>query len=174
MSYIDVDRARAGQDSFSTSELVARLSSRDGVTRMRARRALVGLGPSATEELTAVLADPRVQVRWEATKALSEIADPATADALVKMLRDEDFGVRWLAAEGLARLGRDGLVPLLEVLSRQLVSERFRAGAHHVIHAQLEGSDGEIVRPVLDALGGFTPRESAPVAARRALAALER
>jgi HEAT repeat protein len=174
MSYTDVDRVRVGLDTTSIGALVARLSSKDGVTRLRARRALVSLGPPATEELTAVLADPRVQVRWEATKALSEIADPGAAGALVKMLRDEDFGVRWLAAEGLVRLGRDGLVPLLEALSGRLTSERFRAGAHHVIHGQLEGSDGEILRPVLEALGGFAARESAPVAARQALAALER
>jgi HEAT repeat protein len=174
MSYTDVNRARVGQELSSKESLVARLSSKDGVTRMRARRALVSLGPSATEELTAVIGDPRVQVRWEATKALAEIADPEAAGALVRLLRDEDFGVRWLAAEGLVRLRRDGLIPLLEILSRQLVSERFRAGAHHVIHGQMEGSDGEILRPILEALSGFAARESAPLAARRALAALER
>lgn len=155
------------------SELVARLSSKHGVTRIRARESLVGLGSAATSELLTALADPRVQVRWEAAKALAEIADPRSADTLVETLRDEDFGVRWLAAEGLIRLGRKGLVPLLEALARGLVSERFRAGAHHVIHVQLEGRDSETLRPVFDALSSFAPRVSTPLAARRALAALE-
>jgi HEAT repeat protein len=174
MSVSDVDNAKAANDLSSTAALVAQLSSKDGMTRMRARAALVHLGPAATADLTAALADPRVQVRWEATKALVQIADPGAAEALLRMLRDEDFGVRWLAAEGLIALGREGLIPLLESLSRRLLSERFREGCHHVIHAQLEGGDAEVLRPVLEALTGFAARESAPMAARRALAALKR
>jgi len=173
MSYSDADRAKVGKDSPLITALVTLLSSKNSVARVRARAELVRLRSAATPELVKVLADPRVQVRWEATKALAQIADAQTASALVKTLRDEDFGVRWLAAEGLVRLGRDGLIPLLEALSKRLVSERFRAGAHHVIHAQLEGSDGETLRPVLEALSGCAARESAPLAARRALAALE-
>lgn len=174
MSFSDVDQVKAVRDLPSLATLVARLSSKDGVTRMHARETLVDLGRQATPELVKSLADPRVQVRWEATKALVEIADPGAAGALILALKDDDFGVRWLAAEGLVRLGRDGLIPLLETLSRRLVSERFRAGAHHVVHAHMEGDWGETLRPVLEALSGFAARESAPVAARRALAALEK
>ena len=174
MSFSDVGQAKAAPGSPSLAALIGKLSSKDGVTRMHARETLVDLGRKATAELVKSLTDPRVQVRWEATKALAEIADSGAASALILALRDDDFGVRWLAADGLVRLGRDGLIPVLVTLSRRLVSERFRAGAHHVIHAHMEGSWGEILRPVLEALGGFTARESAPVAARQALAALER
>lgn len=170
MSLSDVEQVDTAQANPSPGVLIAKLSSKDGVTRMHARKMLVELGPAATPELVKWLSDPRVQLRWEATKALAEIADPEAAGALIVELKDEDFGVRWLAAEGLVRLGPDGLIPLLEALSRRLVSERFRAGAHHVIHAQMEGSLGDVLRPVLEALSGFAARESAPVAARRALA----
>jgi HEAT repeat protein len=172
MSYSDVDEVQTMSELPSLGALVSGLSSKDGVTRVRARHALVHLGSRATPELAKLLSDPRVQLRWEATKALAEIADPESAGTLIRALRDEDFGVRWLAAEGLVALGRDGLIPLLEALSGRLVSERFRAGAHHVIHAHMRGERAELLRPVLEALSGFTARESAPVAARRALAAL--
>lgn len=174
MSLNNAEQIESMQDVPSLGALTARLSSKDGVTRMHARESLVEFGAEATSELVRLLVDPRVQLRWEATKALVEIADPESAGALLRVLRDEDFGVRWLAAEGLVRLGHDGLIPLLEALSRRLVSERFRAGAHHVISAQVDGRMGEILRPVLEALSGFAARESAPLAARRALAALDR
>lgn len=170
MSLSDIEQVDAAEATTSVNALIARLSSKDGLMRMRARKMLVGLGPEATPDLVSSLSDPRVQLRWEATKALAEIGDPESAGALIVALKDEDFGVRWLAAEGLVRLGRAGLIPLLEALSRRLVSERFRAGAHHVIRSQLEGSMGETLRPVLEALSGFAARESAPLAARRALA----
>lgn len=173
MSFRKVAQAKEMRNATPTADLVAQLSSEHGALRTQARAELVRLGSAATADLLAALADPRVQVRWEATKALAEIADPESAEALVQTLRDEDFGVRWLASEGLIRLGREGLIPLLEALARGLVSERFRAGAHHVIRAQLKGRDGETLRPVYEALGGFAPRVSAPLAARRALAALE-
>ena len=40
-------------------------------------------------------------------QAIGGIADPIAASALVSALDDPDGDVRWLAAEGLAALGRD-------------------------------------------------------------------
>jgi hypothetical protein len=56
------------------------------------------------------------RTRWEAAKALSEIADPLAATALVNALEDDDADIRWVASEGLTALGRDGLEPLLAAL----------------------------------------------------------
>jgi HEAT repeat protein len=173
MSHTDVEQANILTDARLIRPLIAKLASKDGLTRIRARAALTGLGSAATAALVLALLDSRVQVRWESAKTLAEIADPAAALALVRALGDEDFGVRWLAAEGLVKLGRAGLVPLLEQLARRLVSEPFREAAHHVIHAQVEGSYGEALRPVLEALGGFAAKESVPFAAQQALTALE-
>jgi HEAT repeat protein len=93
------------------------LSGQDWAACHDARGRLVRLGDAAVGPVSTLLADPLEQVRWEAAKVLSEISSPRAAPALVLTLTDESsFGVRWVAAEGLIRLGRDGLWPLLESL----------------------------------------------------------
>ena len=54
-----------------------------------------------------ILPHRKPHVRWEAAKALCGIADPLAAAALVNAFDDRDGDVRWLAAEGVAALGRE-------------------------------------------------------------------
>ena len=76
-------------------ELVAALASDDPVLRERSREALVAAATcDVTRELVGELTDPRQHVRWEAAKALSAIADPISAPALVDALDDDDDDVR--------------------------------------------------------------------------------
>ena len=67
------------------------------------------LGKPAVPSLIQLLSHRKPHVRWEAAKALGGIADPIAAFALVNAQKDRDGDVRWLAAEGLAALGRDAL-----------------------------------------------------------------
>ena len=97
-------------------ELIAALASPSPVARRKAREALVALGKPAVPSLIQLLSHRKPHVRWEAAKALGGIADPIAAFALVNALKDRDGDVRWLAAEGLAALGRDALHPLLAAL----------------------------------------------------------
>ncbi len=113
--------------------LIADLASDHGLTRQRARESLAAIGQPAVAPLIAALADSKRQVRWEAVKALGEIGDPAAASALVSALEDEGSGIRWLAAEGLIAIGREGLKPLLQALVHYSDSEWLREGAHHVL-----------------------------------------
>jgi HEAT repeat protein len=75
-----------------------------------------------------MLNDPDHEVRWEAAKALGEIADPWSAPALEETLMDAGFDIRWLAAEGLIALGRAGLKPLLATLLKKADSVYLREG----------------------------------------------
>jgi HEAT repeat protein len=99
--------------SSDIASLVSALADGDGSIRQQAREALVQVGPPAVPALAAALGSHQAQVRWEAAKALHDLADPASAGALVTALEDQSFDVRWLAAEGLALLGRKALEPLL-------------------------------------------------------------
>ena len=149
--------------------LLPRLANPNGLARQRARESLVALGTSAVPALTTALSNPNWRVRWEAAKALTEIADPTAADALVATMEDERPGVRWIASEGVIALGYRGLVPLLQALIRKADSAWFRVGAHHVLRA-LEGCGMDrYVQPVLKALSAPEPSMEVPLVAEEAL-----
>jgi len=159
----------AGAQGAVIASLMRDLASRDGVVRQRAREKLVGIGKPAVPALTERLWATGSQLRWEAGKALIEIADGRAARALVACLEDKDAGTRWVAAEALIALKRNALVPLLEALIDQSDSVWIREGAHHVLHELAEGELREILCPVLAALEGPAPDTVAPVFAAEAL-----
>jgi HEAT repeat protein len=151
------------------SRLVAALSSSDGITRQHAREALVTVGHPAVGPLIALLDSRHDHERWEAAKALSEIGDPSSAEALVKTLEDPDAGVRWLAGEGLIRLRKAGLPALYRALIARPGSVWLREGAHHVLHALAKAGLADRVSGVLAALEDIEPEAAVPAAARKAL-----
>ncbi len=108
-------------------------------------------------------------MRWEAAKALSEMADLSTVEPLLAAMDDEKPEIRWLAAEGLSAIGRAAIGPLLLALVEKADQPHFRAGAHFVLRTLEErGIDGDIAL-VLDALEGIQPSIEAPLAAEEAL-----
>ena len=110
------------------------LGSRNGMQRQKARLALVSIGEPAIDILAELSIHPQLIVRWEAVKALSQIKDPVTAPLLINALEDEYDAIRWLAAEGLIALGKQGLVSLLQVLTTAKLTIFLREGAHHVLN----------------------------------------
>ena len=114
--------------------LAADLASLSPAARRKARKALVAIGKLSVPSLIRLLSHRKPLVRWEGAKSLCGIADPLAASALVNALDDRDGDVRWLAAEGLAVLGRESLQPLLAALIQRAESCWFCEGAHHVCH----------------------------------------
>lgn len=84
--------------------------------------------------------------------------DPAAASALVRVLEDDDFGVRWLAADALIGLGVHGLEPLLKALLHNPDSGRLREAAHHVVRVLYSrgGTLGHKLRDLEEALNAVT------------------
>jgi HEAT repeat protein len=161
------------QDSTNLAAIetmVAALASDDEGERQDARHSLVEIGEPAVAALIEAMADPSDDLSWQAAKTLNQIGSPAAGPALVKALEDEDFGVRWLAAEGLIGLKREGLVPLLEALESRSDSVWLREGAHHVLFTLFEEGLAAEVQPVLAALDGVEPSLEVPWDARIALA----
>jgi HEAT repeat protein len=165
--------AIADKQEGRVPSFVADLASPDPVVRRKARGALVAMGEPAVPSLIQLLSHRRPHVRWEAAKALCGIADPIAASALVNALDDRDGDVRWLAAQGLAALGREGLQPLLAALLQRAQSCSFCESAHHVCHTLVKRKKlGPILRPLLAALKESELEVAVPPAAYAALARL--
>ncbi len=168
--------ARAVSSKDDITALIGGLAMKDAVGRQMARARLVSLGASAVPALIECLTDRRRLLRWEAAKALGDIADPAAAGVLLRSFDDKDTDVRWLAAMGLAALGLDGLRPLLFALQARPDSIWLREGAHHVCH-KLGGRSlrfAALVHPLQTALDRAEPETAVPLAAYAVLAELQK
>jgi HEAT repeat protein len=149
-----------------TKTLVADLASHNDSVRVKARHSLVAMGKAAVPLLTQALKGENSLTKWEAAKALGEIGDPSTASTLVEALEDEEFDVRWLAAEGLSKMNIKALKPLLQALEKRADSFFLQEGAHHVLHDLAKGPLRKFLAPVLAALEGLEPGEEVPWVAR--------
>jgi HEAT repeat protein len=149
--------------------LIAELSNKDGIERVKARRRLIGYKAQAVVPLIKILTDKNDWVRWEAAKALSQIGNPESIQALLDALNDKSFEVRWLAAEGLIRIGRKSVIPSLKALTTHSDSYWLREGIYHVLHDINKGSLAKAVQPVLAVLEGPEPSLVTPLTAKTAL-----
>jgi len=156
------------------SSLMSRLRDKDGQVREKARLSLVYIGEPAVAPLIDALSDRRKNLRWEAARALSDIASSTAVPALVTALQDKDFDVRWLAAQGLIAIGCEAVVPLLEALLEYSDSVWLRQGAHHVLHDLEDDELEKILEPVMAALESLDPEVEVPLAAKVALYSLTR
>ena len=167
--------ASIGQATKPTvKSLIIMLASDDGIVRVKARRQLVAYKARAVSPLIEILSDNRHWVRWEAAKALSQIANQRSIQALLEALSDREFDVRWLAAEGLIRIGQKSIVPVLRSLVEHSDSHWLREGIHHVLHDMNKGDLDKVLQPVLLALEGSKPSLVVPLTARAALNALKK
>ncbi len=141
--------------SDRVEELLTRLGDGDGGVRLRARETLVAIGEPAVPSLVELLGSPEVRLRWEATKALTEIPDPAAIPGLVSLLADDESGIRWLAAVGLIQVGCRSVPPVLQALTVGAESKGLRGASHHIFHdlSERNGVAREILQPVLAVLG---------------------
>ncbi len=166
--------------------MVVQLGSKDGVTRERARHALVEMGPRPVELLLQALKHRKRRVRFEAAMCLRDIADRRAIEGFVEALGDRVFEVRWVAAEGLIVLGRPSVPAVLHALMERSDSIWLREGCHHVL-SHFAGLDlhstyhtehhsawvdfdlRDVLTPVVQALDRSGSSSGAPVAAVRAM-----
>ena len=157
------------KDAEMIDHLINDLASYDDSKRKSARDSLTAIGKRAIPRLVEVLKDRNDLARLEATKALAEIGDSEAAPALVKTLEDEEFGIRWTAAEGLAGMRIEGLRALFLALEQKPDEDLLREGAHHVLYFLARGDLKRYVTPVMAALEGPAPIAQTLVAAYRAM-----
>lgn len=117
----------------NVEELIADLSNPEGIIRQKARYELVKMGNPALDYLVELQGAKKHLARWEAVKAISEIGTSDSIPILINALEDEEFDVRWLAAEGLIELGHKSVYPLLKVFISNKESIHLKEGVHHVL-----------------------------------------
>jgi HEAT repeat protein len=151
--------------------LVQQLSADSPTVRTWARDTLVIVGEKTLPALVNLLDSHDAHVRWEAVKAMAEIAGPESTSDFLRMLDDPEPGVRWLAATGLVNLGYSSVPAVLRLLAARSVSKSVRAGAHHVLHDLSKRNTvlRDILKPVMEALGEADPQAVVPAKAAQAL-----
>ena len=115
-----------------TKKLIELLGSDEGLERKKARESLVAKGKDIINIMGELLSNPEHIYRWEAVKTLEEIGDIDAIPHFIQALEDDKSDVRWIAAEGLIKLGRKSVKPLLNALIEKSDSVFILAGAHHV------------------------------------------
>ncbi len=168
---------RGGEGDHSTigeamRSLMAQIRSDDGMTREKARNALVAIGGPAIASLgKALRASDAAQLRWEAVKALGAIGDKRSIPVLVAALGDRDRDVSWLAAEGLAKYGTAAWRPILRALAGgSSDSALFRRGAHQVFARQAPDGFEDLLVPLRKDLESNSVKGAASVDALALLA----
>ena len=110
---------KSPQNHTDLDDLISELSNSDPSRRRKARYELIVQGDAAVLLLNqTLLTSFSKNARKEAAKALGEIGNSDAVYALIKALEDQNFEVRWDAAEGLIALGNTCLIPLCHELIR--------------------------------------------------------
>ncbi|HSD85782.1 MAG TPA: HEAT repeat domain-containing protein [Anaerolineae bacterium] len=130
----------------------------------------------SSAQALAILDDYReaAEVREAAIRYLADRATPAVIAHLVRALQDDDFGVRWEAANRLAQLGEPALLEVLKALTdpQRVDDPRLRDSAYHILHvthAKMTVSTDKL----LEALKGPAAEIASLVAAYWVLRALK-
>jgi len=142
---VEVTDALARIGEASVEPLIATLSDEESDVRLASARTLGEIGdPRAIEPLSRTLKDPHEEVRRTAADALGKfgpptvelligalrervvpcdvirslgrIGDPRAVEPLISALRDDDWAVRFAAAEALGKLGQPAMAPLVATL----------------------------------------------------------
>ncbi len=86
------------------------------------------------DQAIAVLQDPNALelTRNDAIHFLEEDGSEKAIDALISVLSDDDFGVRWAAADALAKLGAKAAPAVLRAILSPDSDDRVRETAIHI------------------------------------------
>ncbi|HDL18323.1 MAG TPA: HEAT repeat domain-containing protein [Bacteroidetes bacterium] len=160
------------------------LGGENGLNRQEARKVFVSRGTDAVDYLAEaiIIANHNEKLanfgvspghlKWEALKALVEIANPSSTPLFLDAMKDEDNSIRWLAAEGFSALQNDGLKYLLDALIKSPDSLFLRRGAHHVLSTFIQLRKIPGMRELLNELKNPVEDERIPLSAKKVLEAI--
>ena len=114
------------------------LDSKNYVKKLAARSTLVGMGKSIISKIHKLLSSENGLLRMEAAKIVELIADRRSIPFLINLLNDKEFEIRWIAAEGLIKIGRPVILPLLKSIRDGKSSYILNKGAHHILLSLLK------------------------------------
>jgi len=129
-----MDSTTANPEDLEIKQLLNALGSEDGMERKKARKKLVAKGTDMIDYLMELVHHPKHIYRWEALKTMEEIRDVSCIPLFIEALEDDESDIRWIAAEGLIKLGIQSIRPILKALVEKPASTFTLAGAHHVFY----------------------------------------
>jgi HEAT repeat protein len=153
------------KDERGGMALAAALASDDEEVHWAASQALRALKAAALPALIQTLKAPNPHVRWHAVCGLGDIGDVRAAGNLAEALWDDDFSVRWAAAEALTKLGALVVPEILRRLAHRVLTEDVCQAAYHALRPLAPGVNHNRLQPLLGALRGRqAPNEAPPIA----------
>jgi len=90
------------------------LDTKNFSKKLSARTSLVKMGKTIISQMHKLLDSENDSLRMEAAKIIELIADRRSIPLLINLLDDPKFDIRWIAAEGLIKIGRRSILPLLK------------------------------------------------------------
>jgi HEAT repeat protein len=146
------------------------LDENDFSKKHNARTTLVRIGKRIIPHLHKLLTSKNELLRMEAAKILELIADKRTIPKFILLLDDEEFDIRWIAGEGLIKIGRQSIIPLLKSIRDGKSSYFHNKASHHVLVSLLSKDEKENLNSFLESLDDFHELgEISPTEASRAL-----
>jgi len=146
------------------------LDTKSSVNKLAARNKLVKMGKTIIPQMHKLLSSENDLLRMEAAKIIELIADKRSIHSLINMLDDKEFEIRWIAAEGLIKIGRQSILPLIKSIRDGDNSYFHSKGAHHVLNSLLNESEKKKLKPLLLSLDNSGEvGETAPIEASKAL-----
>src|SRR5664279_4443721 len=153
-----------------TSLIKESLDSKNSVKKLATRSTLVEMGKSITPKLHKLLNSENGLLRMEAAKIVELIADRRSIPFLINLLDDKEFEIRWIAAEGLIKIGRPAILPLLKSIRNGKSTYILNKGAHHVLLSILKEDEKNKLTTLLLSLDDAQELgETSPVEASEAI-----
>jgi HEAT repeat protein len=166
----DIDKGLKGLPDNLISLIKELLYSTNSVKKLAARSELVRMGKIIIPQLHMLLDSKNGLLRMEAAKIVELIADKKSIPFFINLLDDKVFEIRWIAAEGLIKIGRRSLLPLLKSIRDGKSSLIFNEGAHHILQSLLKKAEKTKLKSLLLSLDNSRELgETAPVEASIAI-----
>lgn len=146
------------------------LDTKNSGKKLAARNTLVRMGKTIIPQLHRLLDSENGLLRMEAAKIVELIADRKSIPFLINLLDDKEFEIRWIAAEGLIKIGRPAILPLLKSIRDGKSSFILNKGAHHILLSILkEDEKNKLTKLLLSLDDAQELGETAPVEASEAI-----
>jgi HEAT repeat protein len=121
------------QNFYALSNIVNDLFSKNYLLRRKAREEMLDIGEPGLNYLIQLANSHDESIRWEAIKLIEQIGNDDIISVLIDALEDNEFSIRWLASEGIIKMGKYAINPLLESLTRKQSSRYLKRGVHHIL-----------------------------------------
>lgn len=164
--YPEIDKILNDTPVYQVNLIKSSLDNTNFNTKVRSRKTLVKMGKSILPMMHKLIRAKEVPLRLEASKIIELIADRISIPVLIDLLDDTEFDIRWIAGEGLIKIGRRSLRPLLTAVRDRKSSVLFNEGAHRVLLSLLNENEKKKEMSLLlslenyHALGAIAPVEA--------------